>query len=308
MRPTLIPFPLSLPLRALAAAGTGSLLLGACSAPTSPADRTAAELRARVPQPVRAAGVLRIASDLNYPPVDFRTPEAPWAGLDPDLAAAIGNYLGLKIEFVNMPFDQVIPSVQQKKIDLAMSAVIDTRRRQEGTDDNHQQVDPGVDFIDYFMTGTSILVRNGNPLGISSLDSLCGRTVAVQRGTIQAEVGRRQINACLKVDKPMKLHELETDALAQAEVSAGTAAADLNDYPVAVYNTAPERGGRFAMVGAYGQSSPYGITLNRRDTELRDVLAHTLDQLIRNGDYDRILTKWGVQRGAVTSAVVNGGL
>ncbi|GAA2828150.1 ABC transporter substrate-binding protein [Kitasatospora paracochleata] len=302
MRHTLIP------VRALAAAGTSTLLLGACGGPSSPADRTSADLRARVPQAVRDAGVLKIGSDLNYPPVDFKTPDAPWSGLDPDLAAALGSYLGLKVEFVDMPFDKLIPAVQAKKVDLAMSAVIDTQRRQLGTDDRNQQVDPGVDFIDYFMTGTSILVKGANPLGISTLDSLCGRTVAVQRGTIQDEVAQRQINACQKLNKPLQVHELGTDADAQAEVLAGTAAADLNDFPVAVYNTAPERGGRFRMIGAYVQSSPYGITVNKENTGLRDVLAHALDQLIRNGEYDKILTKWGIERGAVTSAVVNGGL
>jgi len=302
MRHTLIPF------RALALTGTGSLLLSACGSSSSPAEEAASQLRSRVPQAVRSAGALRVASDLNYPPVDFKGPDGAPAGLDPDLAGALGRYLGLKIEFTDLPFEQVIPAVQQRKADLAMSAVIDTRHRQEGTDDRHQQVDPGVDFIDYFMTGTSILVRANNPLGIATLDGLCGRTVAVQRGTIQAELAERQTAACLKAGKPLQVHELEDDAQAQAEVAAGTAAADLNDFPVAVYNTAPERGGKFRMIGAYVQSSPYGITVNKQDTALRDVLAKALDQLIRNGEYDRILAKWGVQRGAVTSAVVNGGL
>ncbi|WP_354643684.1 ABC transporter substrate-binding protein [Kitasatospora camelliae] len=296
-----------IPVRTMAAFGVGGLLLCGCGSSGSSSDQTASELRARLPQSIRNAGVLRIASDLDYPPVDFRIEGAP-AGLDPDLAAAMGKYLGLRTEFVHMPFDQVIPAVLDRKVDLAMSAVIDTRRRQEGINDRHEQVNAGVDFIDYFLTGTSILVKANNPLNVTGLDSLCGRTVAVQRGTIQAELADRQIAACQKVNKPLQVHPLDTDDQAQAEVASGAAAADLNDYPVAVYNTGPDRGGRFRMVGAYVQSSPYGITLNKQNAALRDVLAKTLDQLIRNGEYDRILAKWGVQRGAVTSAVVNGGL
>ncbi|WP_371502268.1 ABC transporter substrate-binding protein [Kitasatospora sp. NBC_00374] len=297
------------PSRLLATLGAGSLLLAGCGSAGSGPDTSPNGLRARLPEQIKKAGVLRVASDLNYAPVDFRGGDGRPAGLDPELAAALGTYLGLRVEFVDMPFEKVIPAVQAKEVDLAMSAVIDTRRRQNGTDDYNRQVDPGVDFVDYFMTGTSILVKAGNPLNISTLDHLCGRTVAVQRGTIQDELAQRQTAACTKLSKPLQIHQVDTDDKALAEVAAGTAAADLNDYPVAEYNTkSPERGGRFQLAGGYLQPGPYGITLNKASTGLQYALAKALDQLIRNGEYDKLLAKWNVQSGAVTSAVVNGGL
>ncbi|GAA0698811.1 ABC transporter substrate-binding protein [Kitasatospora atroaurantiaca] len=295
--------------RTLVALSAGALLLTGCGSGTSAAARTAADLRGKLPQPIRNAGVLKIGSDLNYAPVDFKGTEGVPDGLDPNLAAALGAYLGLRIEFVDMPFEKLIPAVQAKQVDLAMSAIIDTRQRQEGTDLNGRQVNPGVDFIDYFITGTSILVRNGNPVGISSLDSLCGHTIALQRGTIQDEIATRQIAACGKVSKPLQIHRLDTDDQALAEVALGVAVADLNDYPVAEYNTSPaRRGDRFQVTGGQFQTGPYALTLNKESTALRYVLSKALDQLIRNGEYDKILAKWNVPSGAVTSALVNGGL
>ncbi|WP_431682346.1 ABC transporter substrate-binding protein [Kitasatospora sp. KL5] len=296
-----------MPGRALAAAGAAGLLLSGCASSASPASDGASDLRDRLPKDVRKAGVLRIGSYLNYAPVEFKEADGRPAGLDPDLAAAIGRLLGLRVEFTDMPFERLIPAVEAGDIDLAMSAVIDTTDRQNGIDDRGRTSGPGVDFVDYFFTSTSILVKAGNPAGISGLDSLCGHAVAVQRGTVQAEIATRQAGACSRYDKKLDVHLLATDELALAEVADGTAVADLNDYPVAQYNTSAARGGRFALTGEHIQSSPYAITVNKADTELRTAVAKALDRLIRNGEYDRILEKWGLHTGAVSSAVVNGG-
>ncbi|WP_405016118.1 ABC transporter substrate-binding protein [Kitasatospora sp. NBC_00070] len=295
-----------MPTRALAA--VGCLTLAACGSVGSATSGSKADLRSRLPQSVRDAGVLKIASDLNYPPVDFKAADGTATGLDPDLAAALGGYLGLRVQFVDLPFAEVLPAVQDGKVDLAMSAVIDTRRRQLGTDASDKPVDAGVDFVDYFVTGTSILVKQGNPLGIGSLDDLCGRTVALQRGTVQDEIAELQTGACTRTGKPLRIHRLDTDDQALAELASGAAVADLNDYPVADYNTRTGRGkGTFQVTGGQFQTSPYGITVRKDRAALRDVLAKTLDQLIRNGEYDKILAKWNISGGAVTSAVVNGG-
>ncbi|MFF2046006.1 ABC transporter substrate-binding protein [Kitasatospora sp. NPDC058170] len=298
------------PLRAAAALGAGGLLLSGCAGGPAVEPGSQADLRARIPKAVKAAGVLRIGSYLNYVPVDFKDPNGAPAGLDPELATAIGNYLGLRVEFADMAFDKLIPAVQSKQLDLAMSAVIDTKQRQLGAADDGHQVDPGVDFIDYFLTGTSMVVKTGNPLNLSTLDSLCGHAVAVQRGTIQDEQAGRQSAACLRIGKPLQIRQFEDDDQALADVAAGTAVAELNDYPVAQYNTTqPQRGGRFQLASTHFlQSGPYGITVAKDNTQLRDVLAKALDQVIRGGEYDKILTKWNVRPGGVSSAVVNGGL
>ncbi|MEU1509924.1 ABC transporter substrate-binding protein [Kitasatospora sp. NPDC005748] len=297
------------PLRA-AALGAGGLLLSGCGSAPVAQPGSQQDLRARLPKAVRDAGVLKIGSYLTYPPVDFKDPAGEPAGLDPELARAIGSHLGLRVEFTDMPFDKLIPAVQAKQLDLAMSAVIDTKQRQLGAADDGHQADPGVDFVDYFATGTSMVVKAGNQLNLTTLDSLCGRTVAVQRGTVQDELAGRQTAACLRIGKPLQIHRFDTDEQALAEVASGAAVADLNDYPVAQYNTTqPGRAGVFQLANTHFlQSGPYGITVAKDNTALRDAVAKALDQVIRGGEYDKILDKWNVRFGAVSSAVVNGGL
>ncbi|MGV9266959.1 ABC transporter substrate-binding protein [Kitasatospora sp. NPDC003701] len=298
----------ALPAAALTTAS--ALLLTACAAsnnsPTSSADKA----RAAVPKAQRAAGVLRIGSDLNYPPMEFRGADGRPDGLDPDLADALGKVLGLRIEIVDTPFDKLIPDLNAGRFDVAMSAISDTPKRRNALgDDGIPTGAPGVDFVDYFIAGTSIIVRKGNPKGIRTLDDICGQTVAVQRATTQDEIVGRQVAACARQGKSLQVRRFDDDAQALAEVAAGRAVADFNDLPVAAYAArTTDNGNRFEVTGTQSQSSPYGIAVNKSDTALRDALVKGLDQLMRGGEYDLILAKWDVSAGAAQAAAINGGL
>ncbi|MFF2080387.1 ABC transporter substrate-binding protein [Kitasatospora sp. NPDC058162] len=295
---------------AAALAAAGALLLTGCGGGgQATADDPVKDVRAKLPKAQRSAGVLRIGMDVNYAPVEFRGPDGKPTGLDPELAAALGRILDVRIEFVDTPFDKLIPNLQGKQFDVAMSALSDVRARREGLDADGKQVNPGVDFVDYFIAGTSIVVPKGNPKGIRTLDDLCGRTVAFQQGTTQDEIATRQIAVCARTGKQLTVHRFDTDAKALAEVSAGTAVAGLNDFPVAAYAAKTTDGGsRFEVTGAQSTSNPYGIAVRKQDTELRDTLSKAVDQLIRGGEYDKILAKWNVSAGAAQNAVVNGGI
>ncbi|MFD8755838.1 ABC transporter substrate-binding protein [Kitasatospora sp. NPDC059577] len=309
-----MPHPLPLPRPALAGAvlaTAGALLLTGCgsSGQAAAAADPVKEVRDKLPKAQRSAGVLRIGMDVNYAPVEFRGQDGKPTGLDPDLATALGKILDVRIEFVDTTFDKLMPNLQGKQYDVAMSALSDTRQRRDGLDDSGKQTTPGVDFVDYFIAGTSIVVPKGNPKGIKTLDDLCGKTIAVQQGTTQDEIATRQVAVCARSGRQLTAHKLDSDAKALAEVAAGTAAAGLNDYPVAAYAAKGADGaGRFELTGAQSTSNPYGIAVRKTDTDLRDAVAKAVDQLIRSGDYDKILAKWNVSAGAAQNAVVNGGI
>ncbi|MFF7993051.1 ABC transporter substrate-binding protein [Kitasatospora xanthocidica] len=305
------PLPFRRPVLAGAVLATaGALLLTGCGGGgQAAADDPVKDVRGKLPKAQRSAGVLRIGMDVNYAPVEFRGPDGKPTGLDPDLAAALGKILDVRIEFVDTTFDKLIPNLQGKQYDVAMSALSDIRQRREGLDENGKQVNPGVDFVDYFIAGTSIVVPKGNPKGIKTLDDLCGKTVSLQQGTTQDEIITRQVAVCARTGRQLTAHKLDSDAKALAEVTSGAAAAGLNDFPVAAYAAKTTDGGnRFEVTGAQSTSNPYGIAVRKGDTELRDALAKAVDQLIRGGEYDKILAKWNVSAGAAQNAVVNGGI
>ncbi|WP_018544460.1 ABC transporter substrate-binding protein [Streptomyces sp. LaPpAH-108] len=297
---------------AIAVAGT--LLLTGCGDHTdksggSDTSTASAPLADKLPADIRKAGVIKVGSDIAYPPVEFMK-DGKATGIDPDIAAALGKQLGVTFEFQNNKFDNLIVGQQAKRFQVVMSAMNDTKDRQNGVDSsNGKKVGKGVDFVDYFTAGTSILVQKGNPKGIKSLDDLCGKVVALQKGTTSEGIAREQIKKC-KTDgkKPITLQTYDTDPEALLRLKQGASAADLNDFPVAAYNAKTSGGGNdFEVVGDQIEAGPYGIAVTKENTQLRDALQAALDAIIKNGEYTKILQKWNVTDGAVTEAKINGG-
>ena len=293
------PVSVLLPLAAVAA-----LALSACGGsssgdnPTISASGTGAPLAASLPQAVRDAGVLKVGSDVAYAPVEFfDTDNKTVIGIDPDIAKALEAQLGIKLTFQNATFDGLITSLRSKRLDLIMSAMSDTPERQKS-----------IDFVDYFSAGTSILVQKGNPAKINSLDDFCGKTIALQRGTTQEDVAKAQTTKCKAAGKPLKVLAFDRDTEALLQVKQGRAVADMNDFPVAAYSAKTSGGGNdFEVVGAQLEAGPYGIGVRKADTAIRDALQKAMQAIIDNGEYAKVLAKWNVKQGAVTTAAVNGG-
>jgi polar amino acid transport system substrate-binding protein len=284
---------------------TAALALSGCGGssggdnPTVTASGTGGSaLHDSLPQSVRDAGVLKVGSDVAYAPIEsFDKDGKTIIGVDPDIAKAVGDQLGIKLVLQNGTFDGLITSLRSKRIDLIMSAMSDNADRQKS-----------IDFVDYFTAGTSILVKKGNPAKINGLDDFCGKTIALQRGTTQDTVATAQQAKCKTAGKQLKVLKFDRDTEALLQVKQGRAVADMNDFPVAAYNAQTSGGGNdFEVVGEQIEAGPYGIGVRKEDTAIRDALQKALQAIIDNGDYAKILTKWNVSKGAVTTATVNGG-
>jgi polar amino acid transport system substrate-binding protein len=249
-----------------------------------------------------SAKVLRVGSDIEYAPIEFykENGQDP-QGLDIDLAQALGAKLGMSVTFVNdTDFAGIIGALRAGRFDIVMSAMNDTAERRG----------KGVDFIDYFRAGSSILVQKGNPKQAKGLDDLCGATVAVQKGTTQdTDILTAQETKCRTAGRPLTVLRFEKDIDALQQVKNGRAVANLEDFPVAAYNAAISGGGADfdvipQQVGAVGV---YGIAVPTENSALRDKLRDALRTLIDDGSYDRILTQWNVSAGALKTAALNGG-
>ncbi|MFJ3232728.1 ABC transporter substrate-binding protein [Streptomyces sp. NPDC086787] len=300
-----------------AIAVAGALILTGCGDQTdsgnndggSASSNASAPLADKLPADVKKAGVIKVGSDIAYPPVEYME-GGKAVGIDPDIADALGKQLGVRFEFQNGKFDNLIVGLQAKRFGAVMSAMNDTKARQDGVDsDSGKKVGNGVDFVDYFTAGTSILVQKGNPKGIKSLDDLCGKVVALQKGTTSEGIAKKQSKKCTtEGKKAIDLQTYDTDPEALLRLKQGASVADLNDFPVAAYNAKTSGGGKdFEVVGEQIEAGPYGIAVRKDNTQLRDALQAALDAIIKNGDYAKILQKWNVTDGAVTEAKTNGG-
>ncbi|MER5603484.1 ABC transporter substrate-binding protein [Streptomyces sp. NPDC002265] len=298
-----------------AIAVAGALLLTGCGDQTkdngSGSGSTAsasAPLADKLPQAVRDAGVIKVGSDIAYAPVEFKDSSGKTVGIDPDLADAMGKQLGVKFDFQNGTFDTLITGLRSKRYDIAMSAMTDTKDRQDGVDsDTGKKVGEGVDFVDYFTAGVSIYTPKGKDQGIKTWADLCGKKLVVQRGTVSEDLAKAETKKCTG-GKAIAIQAFDNDQQAQTRLRAGGADAGSSDFPVAAYAVKTSGGGNdFQIVGEQVEAAPYGIAVAKSNTQLRDAIQAALDAIIKNGEYAKIIQKWGVDAGAVTTAAVNGG-
>lgn len=296
---------------AIAVAGT--MLLAACgdqtkNHPRNNAASTQAPLADLLPAEIRDKGTIKVGSDIAYPPVEFKDKSGNTVGIDPDIGAALGKQLGVTFEFQNGTFDTLITGLRSKRYDLAMSSMTDTKDRQQGIDsETGKKVGEGVDFVDYFNAGVSIYTRKGDDQGLSSWADLCGKKIAVQRGTVSNDLAKAESKKC-PAGKSIAIETFDNDLEAQTRLRSGGADAGSSDFPVAAYAVKTSGGGKdFQIVGEQVEAAPYGIAVAKGNDQLTKAVQAALDAIIKNGEYNKIISKWGVEAGAVTEAKVNGG-
>ncbi len=244
-----------------------------------------------------AAGApLRGASDVSYAPLEFYSGAHQLRGFDIDLAAALGEKLGTPVMISNHTFDDLIPAVKNGSFDLAISALSDTREREAQ-----------VDFIDYMLAGSGMLVPAGNPKHVFDLGALCGLRVDVQKGTSQQTALNDQSKRCKQIGlAEIKLSAFSTDEAAFKFFAAGNSDVHVTDYPVIAY-LAKTNDRRYEVAGRQFALVPYGIALAKNNAALRRRVIAALQAVIRDGTYDRLLKKWGLGQGALRSVPVNAG-
>jgi polar amino acid transport system substrate-binding protein len=270
------------------------------SAPSGDVGQEKSDAAKLLPAAIADAGVLKVGADMAYAPLEYldEDGETP-IGVDPDLAKAISDKLGLEVEFTNAAFGGLIPALSSGRFDAVFSFATDTPERQKT-----------VDFVDAYQSGTAIMVKKGNPEGVKGLDDLCGKSAGVQEGSVQVPIVEDQNKKCAAAGKdPVEVHALPKDTDVQLLLKSGRITADLLDAPVAAYVSKTSGGGNdFEVVpDAEYAIRPHGIMVKKGNDDLVKAIQAALLEVIENGTYEKILTKHDVPSISLTTAKINGG-
>lgn len=254
-------------------------------------DKAAAAL---VPAAIKAKGTLTVGTDASYAPSEFLAGDGKTIqGFDIDLFNAVAKKLGLKVTFQNASFDTIITGVQGKKYDLGVSSFTVNADREKQ-----------VNMVSYFNAGTAWATTTGDPKHVDPAKP-CGLTVAVQKGTVQAEDDLPpKEKACKGAGKPVKVLIYDHQDAATAAVASGKADAMLADSPVVAY-AVKQSGGKLAQVGSIYDAAPYGYVVPKDQTGLAKAIVAALKSLDSSGDYKKVLDGWGVSAGAIHDFAVN---
>lgn len=275
-----------------------ALALTACSSsatptaspvPTVKADAAAVAL---LPADTAKTGELIWATDATYAPNEFKDTAGNPIGWEIDLANAISAKLGLKSSFVAASFDNIIPSVVGNKYNVGVSSFTDNAERQKQ-----------VDFVDYYVAGSQWATAAGKSV---DPDNACGLKVSAMTGATQAldELPARS-KKCTDAGKPaIEIVQFDDNAQAITAASLGKVDAVTADSPVTLYGIEQSKG-KLVAAGKTYDTAPYGFVLSKTGG-LQKAIQAALQSLAADGTYQSILTKWGVNSGAVTEFPING--
>lgn len=124
---------------------------------------------------IKQAGVIKVGTSADYAPFESVDKSGNKVGIDIDIMNEVAKRLGVKVEWVDMPFDSLIAAVQEGKIDAAISAFNYSEERAQK-----------IDFSDpYFTTEDSFLVKESFADPIAKAEDVAKYKVGVQTGTVQ---------------------------------------------------------------------------------------------------------------------------
>jgi polar amino acid transport system substrate-binding protein len=271
-----------------------SLLATACSSTTATSNAvvtaptaTKPALFAELPAAIQKSGVILDGVDFTYAPLEFvKADGKTYTGIDFDLAKAVGDQLGVKIEYLNAAFGTLIPALQSKRVDMVFSFATVTQEREKT-----------VDFIQY---------SQNNPDAITSLDSLCGKAVGLQSGAVQVPIAQAASAKCVGGGKPaIKINQLGKDSEVQLLLRSGRISADLLDAPVAA-NAAQVSPDFMVVPNALYAVRPHGIMVLKGNDQLRDVLLKAVQAVMDSGQYKKILESYNSLNLAIDAPKING--
>ncbi len=213
-------------------------------------------------------------------------------GVDVEIGEAIADGLGVQPEFVDLPFDELIEAVIGRQCDVSIAGQFITQGRLTQ-----------IDMIPYREGAPSVIVPQGNPLGIDEPTDLCGRSFAVVATSVYSDmvrgagdyVGEGINDQCLDAGiAPVDLREFPDQQQAEAALSAGDVDAYAGNEALAV-----ERPGEFDLTFELPRARNgigHRLDAPALDAALRDALR----ALIADGQYLAILERYGARSAALT--------
>ncbi|MFP3614160.1 ABC transporter substrate-binding protein [Paraburkholderia sp. DD10] len=234
----------------------------------------------------------------NYPPFEYKDPTTDkLMGFDVDLGEALAAKLGVKLEWQETSFDQMMSALTTHRVDVILSGMTDLPARRES-----------VNFLDYITTGPQFYTVKARAGEFASMDALCGKAVGASRRTsFPNDIANWSGEHCVKAGKPpVKVVGTDGSSDARMQLRQNRIDAAVQGGETLPYQNSVEQNA-YAPIGQPFLSQYTAIGMSKDNTALNTALTTAFNQLVADGTYQKILAKWGLQQHAVPKALVNAG-
>ena len=214
---------------------------------------------------------LLVGTDATYPPFESKDDTGNLVGYDIDLMDEICDKLGVRCEYVVVPFDGIVSSLNSEKYDAIISSFTITSEREKV-----------IDFSKpYYQASQSISVRLDRQ-DINSLTDLKGKKIGVQLGTTGELLAKKVEGA--------EIVSFDNIGAAFLDLENGKLDAIVNDKPTSQRIIAFR--GNAKIVGTDLSSENYGIAVRKGEKRLLDAINNSLTSLELSGKLEDLNKKW----------------
>ncbi|MBZ7980015.1 transporter substrate-binding domain-containing protein [Campylobacter sp. RM12642] len=216
--------------------------------------------------------VVKVGISANYAPFDMMV-DGKLSGFDVDLVNEISKVANLKIEFVNMSFDGLIPSLVAGKINMIASGMSISERRMKNCDFSNP----------YFFGKTMYLKRKGDTF--TTKEDLKGVKTGVKLGTIQENTARKLgANVILHEDSAVVVMSLVNKQIDAVVFDSFVAKKFMAKNPE-IESFYEENDGALGFAFAFAKD---------KNKDLIDIINKALEEVKASSKYDELIKKYGL--------------
>ena len=245
--------------------------LASCGETKDPVTPTSSQPTSEAPAEKK---VLKMGTNAHFQPYEYYDGETI-IGIDAEIAAAIADKLGMKLEIVDMAFDSIITSVKEDSVDFGMAGmtVSETRLKE-------------VDFSTSYAQGVQVVIVKEDS-SITSVDDLSadGATylIGVQLGTTGDQYATDQFGAD-------RISPYPNGNEAVLALNGGDVECVIIDNEPAKKLVAANPG--LKILDTHYADEDYAICVKKGNKELLDKINAAIDELTVEGKVDEIINKY----------------
>ena len=267
-----------------ALAAVMALSMTACGSSNSAAETTAADTEVAESQAEETTaeeakttdgGTLIVGFDQDFPPMGFVGDDGEYTGFDLELAQEVAKRLGLEYKAQPIAWDSKDMELESGNIDCIWNGFTMT-----GREDDYTWTEP-------YMANQQVFVV-ANDSDINSQADLAGKIVEVQADS-SAEAALKEAPELTATFKELLTTADYNTAFMDLEQGAFDAIA--MDVIVAGYQI-QQRNADFKILDDSLSEEEYGVGFKKGNTELRDKVQSTLEEMAEDGTLQEVSEKW----------------
>lgn len=211
---------------------------------------------------IQSAGVLRVGTEGVYAPFSYHDESGQLVGYDVDVARAVGDKLGVQVEFVETPWDSMFAALEANRFDIVANQVTINPERKAL-----------YDLSDPYAIGEGVIVTRADDDSVTSLADVKGKIAAENATSNWAQLAR---------DNGARVESVEGFAQAIKLLNQGRVDVVIND-SIAVYQYLAETGDESVKIAVQtGEKSEQGFAA-RKNSGLLPELNTALEELSDDG-------------------------